>query len=54
MQLLLAMETNKLNNLEYISKHFNNIFSKLPPFRFVSLTHVCHHTQGWSTQTHYF
>ncbi len=22
---------------------------KLPPFSFVSLNHVCHHTQGWTT-----
>ncbi len=39
---------NKLNHLLYISKHFNNKY--LTPFSFVSLTHVCHHTQGWSTQ----
>ncbi len=38
MQLLLAME---INWTTYI---------KLPPFSFVSLTHVCHHPQGWSPQ----
>ncbi len=48
MQLLFAMEINWTTyNI------FLNILIKkniLTPFSFVSLTHVCHHTQGWITQ----
>ncbi len=48
MKLLLAMEINWTTYNIFLSILIKQI--KLPPFSFVSMTHVCHHTQGWSTQ----
>ncbi len=49
MQLLLAMEIDWTTYNIFLSIWIKNII-RLPSFSFVSLTHVCHHTQGWSTQ----
>ncbi len=48
MHLLLDMEVNWPTYNIFLSILIKTI--KLSPFSFVRLTHVCHHTQGWSTQ----
>ncbi len=50
MQLLLAMEINWTTYTIFLSIWIKTQFT-LPSFSFVSLTHVCHYTQGWSTQS---
>ncbi len=49
MQLLLAMEINWTTYTIFLNILIKNKL-KLPRFSFVSLTHVCHYTKGWSTQ----
>ncbi len=53
MQLLLAMEINWTTYNIFLSILINKN-KKLPQFSFVSLTHVCLHTQEWSTQNSLF